>query len=345
MIKRKLLIGLSAAVLFLGGIAALVSLPASASTHYLVTLPNGQTMEVDVPEGQTVEQVVGGPVLSATPTSDPTQAPAAAPEPLPEAPSQPATASEPASQPASEPAAQPAAEPAPAAAPEQAPAPAPAKQAQPAAPASSSQTPTEEPKVAAEEQQQTTGRVKANPRSKDEASSKSGSDDAKGKDDAKKHDADGTATDARQQAPTAADPGFSLALPGPGPHGRPQLLHRQVPDPAVPAPDLPGGRHRVRRALGGPGGDQRDRDGLRPQPERLHRRRRRVDAVPAVELEALRRRRQPRRAQGPVQPGRRHLRHRPLPEGRGRRRTTCARRSSPTTTPTGTSTASSCARV
>ena len=30
MIKRKLLIGLSAAVLFLGGIAALVSLPASA---------------------------------------------------------------------------------------------------------------------------------------------------------------------------------------------------------------------------------------------------------------------------------------------------------------------------
>jgi murein DD-endopeptidase MepM/ murein hydrolase activator NlpD len=201
-----------------------VSLPASASTHYLVTLPNGQTMEVDVPEGQTVEQVVGGPVLSATPTSDPTQAPAAAPEPLPEAPSQPATASEPASQPASEPAAQPAAEPAPAAAPEQAPAPAPAKQAQPAAPASSSQTPTEEPKVAAEEQQQTTGRVKANPRSKDEASSKSGSDDAKGKDDAKKHDEDGTATDARQQAPTAADPGFSLALPGPAPMGVPNFF-------------------------------------------------------------------------------------------------------------------------
>jgi len=217
MIKRKLLIGLSAAVLFLGGIAALSSLPAAASTHYVVTLPSGQTIEVDVPEGQTVEQVVGGPVLSATPRSDPTQAPAAAPEPLAEAPSQPATASEP----ASEPAGQPATEPAPA--PTPAPAQAPEKLAQPKAPASSPQTPTEEPKVAAEEQQQTTGQVKAKPRSKDEGSSdRSGSD--KSKDDSKKRDEDGTATDAREQAPTSADPGFSLALPGPAPMGVPNFF-------------------------------------------------------------------------------------------------------------------------
>ena len=45
-----------------------------------------------------------------------------------------------------------------------------------------------------------------------------------------------------------------------------------------------------------------------------------------------------RRRQGPVQPGRRDLRRRALPQGRRRRHRTCARRSSPTTTPTGTST-------
>ena len=69
--------------------------------------------------------------------------------------------------------------------------------------------------------------------------------------------------------------------PGPGPDRRPELLHREVPDPAVPAPDLPGRRHRVRHALGGPGRDQRDRDRLRPQPQRLDRRRPGLDAVHA----------------------------------------------------------------
>ena len=58
--------------------------------------------------------------------------------------------------------------------------------------------------------------------------------------------------------------------------GRAELRHPQVPGAAVPAADLPGGRHRVRRPLGGPGGDQRDRDRLRPQPERLLRRRARA---------------------------------------------------------------------
>ena len=42
--------------------------------------------------------------------------------------------------------------------------------------------------------------------------------------------------------------------------------------------------------------------------------------------------------QGPVQPGRRDLRRRALPQGRRATRTTSAARSSPTTTPTGTST-------
>ena len=100
---------------------------------------------------------------------------------------------------------------------------------------------------------------------------------------------------------------------------RAELLHRQVPDPAVPAPDLPGRRHPVRHPLGGPRGDQRDRDRLRAQPQRLLRRRARLDAVHARDLVAVRHRRQPRRQARPVQPGRRHLRHRPLPQGRRRR--------------------------
>ena len=79
---------------------------------------------------------------------------------------------------------------------------------------------------------------------------------------------------------------------------RPELLHRQVPDPAVPALDLPGRRHPVRRPLGDPRGDQRDRDRLRPQPEHLLGRRARLDAVHARHLEDVRRRRQPGRQEG-----------------------------------------------
>ena len=67
----------------------------------------------------------------------------------------------------------------------------------------------------------------------------------------------------------------------PGPRRRAELLHRQVPHPAVPAADLPGRRRRVRRALGGARGDQRDRDRLRAQPERLLGRRAGLDAVHA----------------------------------------------------------------
>ncbi|CAA9486609.1 MAG: GH23 / GH103, partial [uncultured Solirubrobacteraceae bacterium] len=100
--------------------------------------------------------------------------------------------------------------------------------------------------------------------------------------------------------------------PGRGADRRAELLHRQVPRAALPAADLPGRRHRVRHPLGGPRRDQRDRDRLRPQPQRLLRRRTRLDAVHARHVEGLRRRRQPRRSQGPVQPGGRDLRGRPL---------------------------------
>ncbi len=122
----------------------------------------------------------------------------------------------------------------------------------------------------------------------------------------------------------------------PGPDRRPQLRHRLLRDPALPAADLPGLRHRVRDPLGGARLDQQNRDGVRHQPERLQRRRRRLDAVPSIDLADLRSRRQRRRAQGPIQPGRCDLRSCPLPEGGRRQATTSTTRSSPTTTPTGT---------
>ena len=62
-------------------------------------------------------------------------------------------------------------------------------------------------------------------------------------------------------------------------------------------------------------------------------------------LAPVRGRREQGRPQGSVQPGRRDLRRRPLPEGRRLRERRPRARSWPTTTPTGTSTPSCCARV
>ena len=140
--------------------------------------------------------------------------------------------------------------------------------------------------------------------------------------------------------PTDTNPGLTIADFGAGADRRPQLRHRPVHDPALPAADLPGLRDPVRDPVAGARLDQPDRDRVRHQPQRLHRRRARLDAVHALDLEDLRRRRQRRRPQGPLQPGRRDLRRGALPERRRRRTRTCAPRSSPTTTPTGTSTRS-----
>ena len=146
--------------------------------------------------------------------------------------------------------------------------------------------------------------------------------------------------------PHASNPGFIDALPGPSTAtGVPNFIIRKFRVPPFLLSDLPGRRHRVRRPLGDPRGDQRDRDGLRPQPERVVRRRPRLDAVHAPHLEDVRDGREQGRAQGSVQPGRRDLRRRPLPQGRRLREGRPRARSSPTTTPTGTSTRSSCARV
>ena len=116
-------------------------------------------------------------------------------------------------------------------------------------------------------------------------------------------------------SPAPSNPGFMDALPGPSRDGRSQLRDPQVPRAGLPAADLPGRGHPVRRPLGDPGGDQRDRDRLRPQPERLLRGRARVDAVHPLVVAGVWRRCEQGRQEGPLQPGRRDLRRRPLPEG------------------------------
>ena len=97
----------------------------------------------------------------------------------------------------------------------------------------------------------------------------------------------------------------------PGADRRPELRHRLLRDPALPAADLPGLRNRVRDPLGGARLDQQNRDRVRHQPQRLQRRRDGLDAVHPLQLGDVRRRRQRRRPQGPLQPGRRDLRRGP----------------------------------
>ena len=121
-----------------------------------------------------------------------------------------------------------------------------------------------------------------------------------------------------------------------GPDRRPQLRHRLLRDPALPAADLPGLRNRIRNPLGGAGLDQQNRVRVRHQPQRLQRRRRRLDAVPALELGNVWGRCQRRRAQRPLQPGRRDLRRRPATSRSPAATKISTTRSSPTTTPTGT---------
>ena len=119
--------------------------------------------------------------------------------------------------------------------------------------------------------------------------------------------------------PTNANPTLTDRRLRPRPARRPELHHRPVLDPALPAPHLPGLRHPVRDPLGGAGGHQPDRDRLRHQPQRLDGGRGRLDAVHPLDLEDVRGRRKRRRPQGSLQPGRRDLRRGALPEGRRRR--------------------------
>ncbi len=294
--RRKLVIALAAAALF-----GAVVVPASAELHRVtVTLITGQTltMTVDVPPGASVESIsipgLPAPVQSITdlgPVATPTPVPTAVPT-VPPAPQVPAPASG-------------AADP-------------------------SSRVTTRAPTAAA---RSPPGTDKGSGAGKGDKGDPRRRRRWRGRPELRSPERHPRAGDqARQEArrplepdaqhgriADARQPDRLARHSGRGPHRRPELLHREVPHPAVPAPDLPGGRHRVRRPLGGARGDQRDRDRLRPQPQRLLRRRPRLDAVHAADLEDVRRRRQPGRRQGPVQPGRRDLRRRALPARRRRR--------------------------
>ena len=110
-------------------------------------------------------------------------------------------------------------------------------------------------------------------------------------------------------------------------------------DPAEADPDLRARRRALRRPVGAARVDQQVRDRLRREPVRVERRSRRLDAVPSVDLEALRGRRERRREGRSVQPARRDQLRGPLPRrgrecartsrGRSGRTTTLCRTSAP----------------
>lgn len=197
--KRKLLIGLALAGLFLVGFGA-ATMPASAEQRtLLVTLLGGAqvTVTVDVPPGTPVDQItipgVTTPIVSVqdiTPTPPTPPAPAPAPAPTP---SQPETA--PTTKPGED---------------------ASKKQDSPT-------TPTQKPQAANQAQQETTGKVKkAQPpvdpsvKAKEDAAKKKLEEAA-----AKAKAKDGIKPDG---TPTPANPSFSEALPGPAPVGVPNFF-------------------------------------------------------------------------------------------------------------------------
>ena len=133
-------------------------------------------------------------------------------------------------------------------------------------------------------------------------------------------DADPPVPDSQVDPPSQDDPSFSLAEPGAAKAGVPNFFIDKFKIPPFLLPIYQAAGTEYGDPLGGPRRDQRDRDELRP-PERRHVQRRRpgLDAVHARHLEGLRRGRQQGRPGRPVQPGRRDLRRRAVPEGRGRR--------------------------
>ena len=81
-----------------------------------------------------------------------------------------------------------------------------------------------------------------------------------------------------------------------------ELRDPEVPGADLPVADLSGGGYPVRRSLGGVGRDQRDRDRLWPQPQRVLRRRAGVDAVHPFVVEDVWGRCEQGRQEGSVQP-------------------------------------------
>ena len=138
--------------------------------------------------------------------------------------------------------------------------------------------------------------------------------------------------------PTPPEPGADDRAVRPRPDRGPEPRHRLVRDPALPPPDLPVLRHRVRDPLAGARLDQQDRDRLRHQPEHLLRRARWAGCSSSP---------RPGRPMASMPtttaartPTTRSTRSAPRPAicAPPAATATSGRRSSPTTTPTGTST-------
>ena len=129
------------------------------------------------------------------------------------------------------------------------------------------------------------------------------------------------ATERADGTPTVANPTTSARRPRGGPDRRPELLHREVPHPALPAP-----RSTRPPASSTACGGRSWRRSTRSRPttgatstSRAPARSGGCSSCPSS-WKAVRRRRQRGRPQGPLQPGRRDLRRRALPARRQRRR-------------------------
>jgi len=209
--KRKLLIGLATAGLFLAGFSA-ATMPASAEQRtLLVTLLGGAqvTVTVDVPPGTPVDQIkipgVTTPIVAVqdiTPQQQPapttTQPPAQVQvNPNGSQPSQPSSSSGSGSGSGSD------------------------SGSTSSDKGGSSNTPTQQPQAGQQAQQQTTGKVRK-PEAPVEAAKKAAEKKAKDAADKAKDVADGLRQPDGQ--PTAANPTLSEALPGPAPIGVPNFF-------------------------------------------------------------------------------------------------------------------------
>ena len=126
-------------------------------------------------------------------------------------------------------------------------------------------------------------------------------------------------------SPAPTNPTFSLAIPGPAPIGVPNFFidKFRIPPFLLPIYQAAGIQYGVRwEVLAAINEIETDygRNLNVSSAGALG-----LDAVHALHLEDVRRRRQRRRREGPLQPGRRDLRRRALPEGRRRRQRPAAR--------------------
>ena len=302
--KRKLLIGLATAGLLLAGFGA-ATMPASAEQRtLLVTLLGGAqvTVTVDVPPGTPTDQIqipgVSAPIVSVQDVTP--AAPAPAPEPAP-TPVQPPVSVQVDPNGGQSKAA-----------------PTGSSSSSTQKPAASPNTPTQEPQAGLQSAQQTTGKVAkaqapvdAAQKAKDAAAKKAKDAADKALQDAGLRQPDGQ--------PTLGNPTLSEALPGPAPIGVPNFFidKFRIPPFLLPIYQAAGIEYGVRWEILAAINEIETDYGRNLNVSTAGAVG--LDAVHARDVEALRRRRQPRRPQGPVQPGRRDLRRRALPEGRRRR--------------------------